>query len=63
MSIEASVKMLSPAEVSHSKVVDNSQANETSEEESISSDQEVVLNPQPSVYALYRGTTNGLDIQ
>ena len=38
-----------PAESSHREVVDNSQVNETSEEESISSDQEVVLNPQPSV--------------
>ena len=36
-------------EGSNREVVDNSQVNETSEEESISSDQEVVLNPQPSV--------------
>ena len=57
-----------PAEGSHRKVVDNSQVNETSEEESISSHQEVVLNPQPSVstnmYMPYiEATTNGLDSQ
>ena len=57
-----------PTEGSHRKVVDNSQVNGTSEEESISSDQEVVINPEPSceykhVYALHRGTTNGLDRQ
>ena len=34
-----------PAEGSHREAVDNSQVNETSEEESISSDQEVVINP------------------
>ena len=38
-----------PAEGCHREVVDNSQVNETSEAESISSDQEVVMNPQPSV--------------
>ena len=41
--------MLRTAEGSHRELVDNSQVNESSEEESISSDQEVVLNPQPSV--------------
>ena len=38
-----------PAEGSHREVVDNGQVNETSEKESISSDQEIVINPQPSV--------------
>ena len=40
-----------PAKLSHREVIDNNQANETSEEESTSSDQEVFLNPQPSVSA------------
>ena len=40
-----------PANGSHREVVDNNQVNETSEEESTSSDQEVFLSPQPSVSA------------
>ena len=47
--IESNFKMPRAAEGSHREDEDNNQINETSEEESISSDQEVVLNPQPSV--------------
>ena len=40
-----------PAKGSHMEVVDNSKVNKTSKEESTCSDQEVFLNPQPSVSA------------
>ena len=40
-----------PAKCSHKEVLDNNQFHETSEEESTSSDQEVLLNPQPSANA------------
>ena len=40
-----------PAKGSQKEVVDNNQVHETSEEETLSSDQDVFLNPQPSAMA------------
>ena len=44
-------KIPRPVKGSHREVVNNNQVQETSEEESTSSDQEVFLNPQPSASA------------
>ena len=52
-----------PAKGSHREVVDSNQVNETREEESTSSDQEVFLNPQPSVSAnMYMPYIEGLQM-